>query len=159
MSSCRLTLCGKWQLLLLVVLPPLHSCVSSWVLLLLWLLLLLVARAVTVLNELSAPCCGATVFNVHSPQIRFADPRTATLCTLPIYVIVIDKNCGPLQSKAPTTGCLRSFSLSNAPECACSMSAQRAKLSPPTILLYPTQITELILLLYMKLKVRRSCGA
>lgn len=130
MSSCRLTLCGKWKLL------PLQ--LSSGFPSLCWLLLLLVARAVTVLNELSAPCCGATVFNVHSPQIRFADraqrhsarcPSTS-LSLIRIAALCKAKHRQQQQQQQPT-GCLRSYSLSNGPECACSMSAQRPTLSLP----------------------------
>lgn len=160
MSSCRLTLCGKWQLLLLVVLPPLHSCVSSWVLLPLWLLLLLVARAVTVLNELSAPCCGATVFNVHSPQIRFADraQRHSARCpSTSLSLIRIAALCKAKHRQQAAYVVSACQMLPNAP--APCLHSDRPSPPPPTFLLCPTQITELILLLYMKLKVRRSCGA
>lgn len=142
MSSCRLTLCGKlWKLLPLQLssgFPPLC-----------WLLLLLVARAVTVLNELSAPCCGATVFNVHSPQIRFADraQRHSARCpSTSLSLIRIAALCKAKhrqqqqqqQQQYQPTGCLRSYSLSNGPECACSMSAQQPTLSLPLPTLFYT---------------------
>lgn len=137
MSSCRLTLCGKlWKLL------PLQ--LSSGFPSLCWLLLLLVARAVTVLNELSAPCCGATVFNVHSPQIRFADRAQRHSARCPstslslIRIAALCKAKHRQQQQQQPTGCLRSYSLSNGPECACSMSAQRPPpLSPPTLFYTP----------------------
>lgn len=99
---------------LVLLLPSLSSSISSFGFY--FGSCVLVARAATVLNELVAPCCGATVFNVQSPQIRFAGrPHTATaLQRCPstslslIRIAGLGNNNNKQQQQQPI-GCLRRF--------------------------------------------------